>query len=79
MPDAQIHFEPPKPIWWKVIVGSVLLFATIDNHVNPTPNLLKASNAGERAAMNATAIAMAVLAIWLVVSGVRPVWRKISK
>jgi len=41
-------------------------------------NLLKASNADQQRGMDAMAVILFVLAIWLVISWVRPVWRKTS-
>jgi hypothetical protein len=74
----QIPLKPQKPIWWRVILGSFLIFTTINNRVNPAPNLLKARNATQQTAMNVTAVVIAAVAIWLLISGIRPVWRKIS-
>lgn len=78
MSETQVSLKPPKPIWWRVILGGFLIFTSINNRLNPAPNLLKASNATQQAAMNVTAVVVAIVAIWLVISGVRPVWRKIS-
>jgi hypothetical protein len=68
--------QPPKPIWWRVIVGLLLIFIEIKSRIDPAPNLLKASNSGEQAAMNGTMVALIILGCWLVYSGVKPLWRK---
>jgi len=54
----------------------MLIFIEIKNHIDPAPNLLKANNPGEQAAMNGTMVALIVLGCWLVYSGVKPLWRK---
>ncbi len=58
-------------------MGSLLLFTTIENRVNPA-NLLQASSPTEQLGMDGMAVIMAVVATWLVISGIRPVWRKIT-
>ncbi len=68
--------QPQKPIWWRVVVGMILIFIEVKNYIHPAPNLLKANNPGELAAMNGTMVALIVLGCWLVYSGVKPVWRK---
>jgi hypothetical protein len=68
--------QPPKPIWWRVIVGLLLIFIQIKSRIDPANNLLKASNSGEQAAMNGTMVALIILGCWLVYSGVKPLWRK---
>ena len=76
LPVPGFQVTQPKPIWWKVIVGSLLLFTQINNRINPAPNLLKASNADQQLGMDAMAVMLGLLAIWLILSGARPVWRK---
>lgn len=68
--------KPQKPIWWRVIVGLMLIFIEVKNYIHPAANLLKANSPGEQAAMNGTMVALIVLGCWLVYSGVKPVWRK---
>jgi hypothetical protein len=62
MPKTQIPLKPQK-VWWRVIVGSLLLFTTIENVVNPAPNLLKACSPNEQLGMDGMAVIMAVVAI----------------
>lgn len=38
--------QAEKPIWWRVIVGSLLVIIQLKNYTAPAPNLLKASNEG---------------------------------
>ena len=68
--------QPPKPVWWKVILGLVLIFVEINNHMHPASNLLKADNAGEQAGMNVAAVIIIAVGCWLVYSGAKQVWRK---
>jgi uncharacterized membrane protein HdeD (DUF308 family) len=58
-----------KVKWGRVFVGSLLIFIEAKNHFHPATNLLRPSNEREAAAMNATAIVLAFLGVWLVVSG----------
>ena len=59
-----------KGEWGRVLVGSLLIFIEAKNHFHPATNLLRPSNETEAATMNATAIVLAFLGVWLVVSGV---------
>jgi len=65
-----------KPIWWRIVVGSLLVIAEIKNHVAPAPNLLKASNEAQQQGMYIASVAIILLGCWLIYSGVKPVWRK---
>jgi hypothetical protein len=65
-----------KPVWWKVIVGLLLIFVEINNHINPAPNLLKANSPSEQVGMNVVMLALIALGCWLVYSGSKPLWRK---
>jgi hypothetical protein len=68
--------SPDRPVWWKVIVGSLLLFIEIDNHVHPAPNLIKAETPGEQAGMYMAMAGLIALGCWLLYSGTKPMWRK---
>lgn len=78
MQEPTISLKPQKPVWWRLIVGALLLYIEINNHLNPAPNLLKASNADQQVGMNAMAIILVAIAIWLIVTGIRPIWRRKS-
>jgi len=65
-----------KPIWWKVIVGLLLIFIEVNNRIHPAANLLKADNQGEQVGMNIAMVAVIALGCWLVYSGVKLMWRK---
>jgi uncharacterized membrane protein YecN with MAPEG domain len=68
--------QTQKPVWWKVMVGLLLIFVEIDSRIHPAPNLLKADNPGEQIGMDATMVAIVAVGCWLVYSGARPLWRK---
>jgi hypothetical protein len=68
--------QSQKPVWWKVILGLVLILVEINNHTHPAPNLLKANNLGEQAGMNVAMVAIIAVGCWLVYSGAKPLWRK---
>jgi len=67
---------PQKLVWWKVILGAVLIYVEINNRVHPAPNLLKAANSGEQIVMNITGVAIVAVGCWLIYSGIKPLWRK---
>jgi len=54
----------------RVLLGSLLIFIEAKNYFHPATNLLTPSNETQATAMNATAIVLAFLGAWLVVSGV---------
>jgi hypothetical protein len=62
--------------WGRVYLGALLIFIEIKNHLHPAPNLLKPSNEGEAAGMILTAIVLATVGAWLVVSGVMSRFRR---
>jgi hypothetical protein len=68
--------QTEKPIWWRIVVGSLLVIIEVKNHIAPAPNLLIASNVGQQAAMYGVMVAIIVLGCWLIYSGAKPVWRK---
>ena len=59
-----------KVKWGRVYLGALLIFVQIENHFHAAPNLLKPANETQAVAMNATAIGLAFLGAWLVVSGI---------
>ena len=61
-----------KVKWGRVFLGALLIFIQAENHFHPAANLLRPSNETQGVAMNATAIALAFLGAWLIVSGVIP-------
>jgi hypothetical protein len=61
----------PRFGWGRILLGALLIFITAKNHYHPTPNLLKASNAGEAIGMAVTAVAICLLGTYLVVRGIR--------
>jgi uncharacterized membrane protein YecN with MAPEG domain len=68
--------QAQKPVWWKVIVGLLLIFVEINSRIHPAPNLLKADSPGEQIGMDVTMVALIAVGCWLVYSGARPLWRK---
>ena len=65
-----------KPIWWKAILGFVLILAELNNIFHPAPNLLKADDAAQQAGMDFAMIAIIGAGIWLLYSAFKPTWRK---
>ncbi len=68
--------QPEKPIWWRIIVGSLLVIIELKNHIAPAPNLLKASNEAQQTGMYVAMVVLIFLGCWLIYSGAKPVWRK---
>ena len=74
--EKRMQPQAEKPIWWRIVVGSLLVIIEVKNHIAPAPNLLKASNEGEQVGMYVVMVALIVLGCWLIYSGAKPVWRK---
>lgn len=68
--------QPQQPVWWKVIVGALLILVEVKNHAFPSANLLKANNEGEQLGMYIAMVVLIGLGCWLVYSGIKPMWRK---
>ena len=68
--------QSQQPVWWKVIVGMLLILVEVKNHVFPSANLLKANNEGEQLGMYFVMVVLIGLGCWLVYSGIKPIWRK---
>ena len=64
--------EQRKLIWWRIALGSVLVYTEIRNYLYPASNLLRASDATEQVGLNAAMAAIACFGCWLVYSGVKP-------
>ena len=57
--------QPEKPVWWKIIIGVVLILIEVKNHLFPSADLLKANNAGEQVGMYIAMVAIIALGCWL--------------
>ena len=57
--------------WGRILVGSWLIYAAAQNHFHPDPNRLKPSNEAEALGMWLAAVVFVVIAILLIVSGLR--------
>ena len=68
--------QSQKPVWWKVILGLVLVYVEIHSHVSPAPNFLRATNQAQQTGMDIMMVAIIVVGCWLVYSGAKPLWRK---
>jgi hypothetical protein len=63
--------KPPKPVWWKVILGLILVFNSIyavTNRKAPPPN----ANRDQVQGMEAAQAMMVFVGGWLVWSGTKP-------
>jgi len=65
-----------QPVWWKVIIGMLLILVEVKNHILPSANLLKANNEGQQLCMYIAMVALIGLGCWLVYSGIKPICRK---
>ena len=68
--------QPERPVWWKIIIGTVLILVEVKNHAFPSANLLKANNPAEQFGMYLGMAVIIGLGCWLVYSGIKPVLRK---
>jgi hypothetical protein len=69
--------QSQKPVWWKIILGLVVVYIEIHNWVSPAPNLLKASNPAQQVGMDIAMVAIIAVGCWLIYSGAKPALRKI--
>ena len=74
-----VDLKSQKPVVWKILVGVLLVYINMTNFLAPAPNLLKAETPTEQTGMNIAYFAMIGVGCWLIYSGVRPVWRKLSR
>ena len=63
-------------VWWKVIIGMLLILVEVKNHILPSANLLKANNEGQQLGMYIAMVALIGRGCWLVYSGIKPICRK---
>ncbi|HEX3445064.1 MAG TPA: hypothetical protein VHS80_10130 [Chthoniobacterales bacterium] len=56
--------------WGRVLLGAYLIFAQVRNHYHPPSNLLQPSNEIQANGMRVAAMALVLVAVWLLVSGV---------
>jgi hypothetical protein len=59
-----------KPVWWKIILGGLLALSQVGAMLGPPRNL--AGNRDQIEGMNAMAVVLFVVAVWLVYSGTAP-------
>jgi len=65
-----------RPVWWRIIVGALLIFVEVKNNIHPAANLLKASTPGEQLVMNFAMATLIAIGCWLVFTGIAPFFRK---
>jgi len=63
--ENRLTTQPQKPVWWKTIMGTLLIFIEVKNHVHLAANLLKANNRGEQLGMNIPMVALIAIGCWL--------------
>jgi len=62
---------PPKPVWWKVVVGSVLILAELGN-MAALLQYPPVGNRDEILGMEAMGVIILLVGVWLIYSGVTP-------
>ena len=60
-----------KPVFWKILVGMVMVLINLQNMIAPSPNLLKAETAAEQTVMHVAYFGMIGLGCWLLYSGLK--------
>ena len=63
-----------KVVKWKVVVGLLLIFVGLNNLVSRPRGPFQASNLDQQQGMEAMAIVLAVVGVWLVYSGTKLEW-----
>jgi hypothetical protein len=61
----------PSYTWWKIILGSFLIFINVKLLLFPQARALQADNFAQSVGMFAVTAAMILLGGWLLISGVR--------
>jgi hypothetical protein len=67
--------NPKKPVWWKVIVGGILMVSetlAIMNRRAPSPS----ANQDQVQGMEAMQVILVIVGIWLIWSGTKPLREK---
>ncbi len=60
------------PVWWKIIVGTLLVYINVKHLIFPGTRAFQPSNPTQATTMLIVAWALLLLGAWLVFSGVRP-------
>lgn len=69
----QLH-AAAKPVWWKVVVGTLLAIAEIGALFGRATPM--AGNKQQIAGMNAISVLLLLLGLWLIYSGTQPLRRR---
>jgi hypothetical protein len=68
---------PPKVVLWKISLGLFLIYKQIHSVVSPSPgSFIPNGTPAQSLGYNSARLGVLVLALWLVYSGAKPLWRK---
>jgi len=59
------------PVWWKVIIGTLLVYTEAKHLFFPGTRALQPSNPSQAAGMLVAEYALVLLGAWLIFSGIR--------
>lgn len=62
----------PRVRWGRMLAGTWLLFSSLESHIAPSPNALRADNESQAAGMLIATISMVVAGLWLIASSLKP-------
>ena len=68
--------DKPSFTWWKIIVGSVLVYINSEQLMFPETRALQPSNEGEARVMITVEIIILLIGAWLAFSGIWEVLRR---
>jgi hypothetical protein len=73
-----LPYQPQKPVWWKIIVGLLLVYAEVAQYFpgELASSLLRAPHSFQQIGMNAVMVILIAVGCWLVYSGIKPARRK---
>jgi hypothetical protein len=66
--------DQPKPVWWKVIVGILIVLTEGMAILNRQP-IAASANRDQVEGMNAMQVVLVVVGLWLIWSGTKPLRR----
>jgi hypothetical protein len=67
---------PPKAVLWRISLGLFLIYMQIHSVVSPSPGSFIPNGSAQLLGYNFARLGILAVALWLVYSGAKPIWRK---